>query len=83
MEKLLRTCAAVRLVREPGGRAAQNLKTLEGAVAELKGLLQKNPPANTWLVPGGPQFKVGAAQVANAAAGAAQVVKGPPGRPAQ
>ena len=68
--------AAIRLIREPGGKAAQNLKDLEAKVAELKALLQKNPPANTWLVPGGPQFQ-------GAVAGAAQVVKGPAGRPAK
>jgi hypothetical protein len=65
------TAAAIRLIREPGGKAAQNLKELEGKTAELKALLQKNPPANTSLVPGGPQFQVGAA--------AAQVVNGPAG----
>jgi len=65
------TAAAIRLIREPGGKAAQNLKELEGKTAELKALLQKNPPANTSLVPGGPQFQVGA--------GAAQVVNGPAG----
>ena len=75
--------AAVRLVKEPAGRAAQNLKELEGKTADLKALLQKNPPANTWLVPNGPKFRVGAAQVANAPTGAAQVVKAPAGPPAQ
>ena len=51
--------AAVRLVKEPGGRAASNLKELEAKTADLKALLQKNPPANTWLVPNGPKFPVG------------------------
>jgi hypothetical protein len=67
--------AAVRLLKEPAGRSAQNLKDLEAKVADLKGLLQKNPPANTWLVPGGPQFQVGS--------GTAQVVKAPAGPVAQ
>jgi hypothetical protein len=67
--------AAVRLIKEPAGRSAQNLKELEAKVAELKTLLQKNPPASTSLVPGGPHFQIGAA--------AAQVVKAPAGPPAQ
>jgi HEAT repeat protein len=75
--------AAVKLVREPAGRAAQNLKDLESRIAELKMLLQKNPPANTWLVPNGPKFPVGGAQVAKAPAGAARVVNAPAGIPPQ
>ena len=75
--------AAIRLIREPGGRAAQNLKDLEGKTAELKALLQKNPPANTRLVPNGPQFKVAVPQVANSPAAPAQVVNRPPAPPAR
>jgi hypothetical protein len=58
--------SAVRLVKEPAGRAAQNLKDLETKVADLKALLAKNPPPNTWLVPGGPTFPMARAQVAAA-----------------
>jgi hypothetical protein len=60
--------SAVRLVKEPAGRAAQNLKDLETKVADLKALLAKNPPPNTWLVPGGPTFPMARAQVAAAPA---------------
>jgi hypothetical protein len=70
--------SAVRLVKEPVGRSAQNLKDLEAKVADLRALLEKNPPPNAWLVPGGPAFPVGGAQVAGARGGAAQVLNAPP-----
>jgi hypothetical protein len=76
--------SAVRLVKEPAGRAAQNLKDLEAKVADLKALLDKNPPANTWLVPGGPNFPMAGAQVAAAPAQAARAANpAAAGRPPQ
>jgi hypothetical protein len=76
--------AAVRLVRDPAGRAAQNLKDLETKLADLKALLDKNPPPNTWLVPGGPNFPAARAQVAAAPAQAARVLNpAAAGRPPQ
>jgi hypothetical protein len=65
--------SAVRLLKEPAGRSAQNLKDLETKIADLKALLDKNPPPNTWLVPGGPNFPMAGAQVAAAPGQAAQV----------
>lgn len=50
------TAAALKLVREPSGRSPQNLKDLDGKVAELKAWLDQNRPANAWLVPKGPVF---------------------------
>jgi hypothetical protein len=74
--------AAVRLVKGAPGQSAAALKELEAKVADLKGWLQKNPPPNARLVPAGPAFPVGAAQVANAPGGAAQAAAAPnAGRP--
>jgi hypothetical protein len=75
------TGAAVRLVKGAPGQAQAGLKDLKEKAADLKAWLQKNPPANAWLVPNGPKFRLGGAQVANAPGAAAQVVNGPAGRP--
>jgi hypothetical protein len=69
--------SAVRLVREPAGRSAANLKDLDAKLADLKSMLDKNRPPNTWLVPGGPNFPLAGAQVAKAPGGAAQVLGKP------
>jgi hypothetical protein len=76
--------SAARLLNEPAGRAAVNLKDLDAKVADLKILLEKNPPPNTWLVPGGPNFPRAGAQVAAAPAQAARVlIPAAAGRPPQ
>jgi hypothetical protein len=75
--------AAVRLVREPQGRSAQNLKDLEAKLADLKALLQKNPPSSTSLVPNGPKFPVPGPQFANAPRQAARMANEAAGRGGQ
>jgi hypothetical protein len=69
--------AAVKLVRDPSGLAQKNQADLEGKVKALRSWLQKNPPANAWLVPNGPKYPVNGAQVVNAPGGAAHVANGP------
>jgi hypothetical protein len=47
---------SVELIRAPKGQVAKLQKDLGDKVAALKGFLDKNQPANNWLVPGGQPF---------------------------
>jgi hypothetical protein len=64
--------AAVEMIRAPGGQAkarggADKLKeqtVLNQRVAALKAFLDKNPPKEFTLVPGGPEFRLQASEMA-------------------
>jgi hypothetical protein len=58
---------SVELLRAPKGQVPKLQKDLGDRVAALKGFLDKNQPANDWLVPGGQPFPF---KGANAGAGA-------------
>ena len=57
--------SSVELIRAPNGQIDARQKDLGERVATLKGYLDKNPPKDWRLVPGGPEFKVRQAQVAD------------------
>src|SRR6185312_13222656 len=58
---------AVDLINSPKGQVADRQKDLSNAVASLKQFLDKNPPAETHLVPGGKEdFPVNGDKVAKA-----------------
>jgi hypothetical protein len=48
--------SSIELFRAPKGQVPRYQKELGDRVAALKGFLDKNQPANSWLVPGGPEF---------------------------
>jgi hypothetical protein len=60
--------SSVELVRAPNGQIADRQKDLGERVAALKDYLDKNPPKDFHLVPGGPEFRGQQAQVADAPA---------------
>jgi hypothetical protein len=60
--------SSIELFRAPKGQVPRYQKELGDRVAALKGFLDKNQPANSWLVPGGPEFPP--PKPANAVAGA-------------
>ncbi len=60
---------AVNLLRAPTGRFKDYKKELNDRVAALKLFLEKNPPADHHLTPGGPQFPIKNPQVAEAPVG--------------
>jgi hypothetical protein len=64
---------AVELIRAPTGQQPRLQKDLGDRVAALKSWLDKNPPKDYHLVPGGPEFKGGQAEVAEAPAGNAKM----------
>lgn len=58
--------ASIELIRAPNGQIDARQKDLGERLATLKAYLDKNPPKDWRLVPGGPEFKVRQAQVADA-----------------
>lgn len=62
--------ASIELLRAPGGQQKARQAELSDRVAALKDYLDKNPPKDFRLVPGGPEFRPKQAQVADAPAGA-------------
>ena len=48
--------ASVELLNAPRGKYKDMQKQLANRVASLRAFLEKNPPSDAWLVPGGPEF---------------------------
>jgi hypothetical protein len=69
--------ASITLTRSPKGQVPKVQKDLGDRVAALKSFLDKNQPADTWLVPGGPQFPLKGANAVAEAPGRAQVAGAP------
>ncbi|MFO0910331.1 MAG: hypothetical protein U0794_18635 [Isosphaeraceae bacterium] len=60
--------ASVELVRAPGGQTKARSKDLGDRIAQLRAILEKSPPKEFSLVPGGPEYRPASPAVAGAAA---------------
>lgn len=61
--------AALGVLRVPSGQVSKQREELSQAVASLRQFLAKNPPADSKLIPGGKEFPVKGAEVAEAPGG--------------
>ena len=72
--------AAVELVRATPGQLKDAFPALASRTSALKAYLDKNPPKDFHLVPGGPEYRPGDGQVATAPNEPAKVVGAPGGK---
>jgi hypothetical protein len=72
--------SSIELIRAPKGQVPRYQKELGDRVAALRDFLDKNRPANRWLVPGGPEFPPPKPATAVAGAPGGARVAGAPGQ---